>query len=363
MRLFRKKNLCAYAAIAALVLLRSPSHVFAQSPSFTIAPVKIFTDLRRGEIQNGAFEISNASDDPLPLQVVLSFFGVKDGLGTIDFAGAAYQTNQAGNPRDWLSVKPSSLLLGPRETRSAQYSISVPADVPLGTFAVAAQFQSKFPDQDSNSPGARLLPAIGSLFFIDVVPAPGEPLPAEGSLRLQNFSLDRSNMTRLSLYGGSVKDTISAGSFSVEFVEKSPIKFDINLQNEAKYLARPRGTIVVKDILGRQVGEAVFPEGAVFPAASRIYSVALEKPQRFAGLGFLPDFIRNSFFPGRYTAVLSFASDAKIGVPNDQELVFWAFPRLFVLSTILPLTLMLLFVVLYRRRIISAIKIFIWQKP
>lgn len=329
---------------------------------FTISPVKMFLQSKRGEVSQGVFQIVNTTDAPLPLEARLQFFGVSDESGSIAFVDPK---GIAGgeNPESWISLERPFLLLNPRESRPAAYTLTVPADAPYGTFTLAVVFQSKLPLAGGDVSSAQLLPAIGSLFFIDVLPRAGEEPPLKGKLRIRDFEIPAEERVEFRPFGASLAHALRLDRIAFSFVERSPLTLRVRLENDGRYIGRPSGIVRVRGMWGGEVGRASFPEGAVLPGAARVFTVAVEKPERLGALPFIPDFVAQSFFPGRYMAeVILSANTPHIEDPDVKTLVFWAFPRAFMLSTALPLTLMLLGVVFYRRRILSALKAFIWQK-
>lgn len=335
--------------------------VHAQSPGFTLSPVKTFLQLTRGTQRQGVFEVVNRSNEALPLEVQANFFGVQDELGTIAFHGAQSIAAQ-DNPDTWLKLKQPFLLFGPQEARLVPYAIAVPEDAPFGTYSIAALFRSKFPQQKTSSPSAQLLPAIGSLFFVDVVPRAGEELSQKGKIKIENFGISPTDIVEFRPFGATIVHALRLDRLRFSFVEKSPLTFVARVKNENRYMVRPTGTVEVRGGLGGHVGRALLPDGAILPGATRQYALTFEKPSQSGVFSFLPDMAKKNFLPGRYTAHLALASNSSYAIsPEPYVFTFWAFPRAFMLSTGLPLTV-LIFMLFYKRRILSALKIFLWQK-
>lgn len=334
----------------------------AQSPGFSVSPVKTFTTLRRGETYRGVFEIVNKSSVPLPLAVKAEFFGISDELGSVVFRDSLGFAS-GDNPDTWLVLSNPFLLLGPGEFRPVPYTLTVPADAAFGTYTIAAVFQSKFPELTEAKNSAQLLPGIGALFFVDVVSRPGEALAEKGQLTVKDFSIPESQIVQFRPFGASLVQTLKLDRISLAFIEGSPLTFTARLFNEGRYLARPIGHVSISNILGSEIGRVPFPDGAVLPEALRAYAISFTRTPRFPSLGFIPDFLQRGFLPGRYTARLVLdANSDYVASPGPSVITFWAFPRLFVLSTALPLTFLLLFVVLYRKRFLSALKVLLWRK-
>jgi len=333
----------------------------AQSPGLTVSPVKSFMRLMRGEDRRGVFEVVNRSRAPLPLDVRAQFFGVQDELGTIVFHDAQGIATEE-NPEAWVKLKQPFLLLGPLEARPVSYALTVPDDAPLGTYTIAAIFQSKFPREKISSPSAQLLPAIGSLFFIDVVPRAGEEISQTGAVEIEHFGIPPQELVKFRPFGASIAQALNLDYIGFSFVEKSPLTFTARILNESRYIARPTGVIAVRGPFGRTIGEAFLPEGAILPGTARRYSITFEKSMQGGIADFLPDAVQKSFLPGRYTAQLTLVPNAPYAsAPNPFTFTFWAFPRILMLSTGLFIVLGL-FVIRFKRRILAALKIFLWQK-
>ena len=352
---FRKAIILAYALLGFSIGIPT----FAQSPGLTVSPVKSFVQLTRGAELPGVFEVVNRSQAPLPLDVRAQFFGVQDELGTIAFHDAQGIATEE-NPEAWVKLKQPFLLLGPQEARTVLYTIAVPSDAPFGTYSIAAIFQSKFPQPKAASPTAQLLPAIGSLFFVDVVPRTGEELSQTGTIEIEHFGIPPQELIEFRPFGASVVHALKLDRIGFSFVEKSPLTFTARVLNESRYIARPTGTIAVRGPFGRDIGHASFPEGAILPGAARLYTIAFEKPARGGVAGFLPDAIQKAFLPGRYTAQLTLIPNTSYtNAPEPFVFTFWAFPRAFMLSTGL-LTALGVLMIVYRRRILNALKMFLW---
>ena len=334
----------------------------AQSPGFSVSPVKTFTSLRRGQTYRGVFEIVNKSAAPLPLQVTAEFFGVSDEAGFVVFRDSLGIAS-GDNPDTWLALSHPFLLLEPGEFRPVPYTLTVPKEAAFGTYTLSAVFQSKFPDSATAENSAQLLPGIGALFFIDVVPRPGETPAEKGRLTVKDFSIPESQMVQFRPFGASLIQALKLDRVSLAFIKGSPLTFTARLFNEGRYIARPAGHVFISNILGSEVGRVPFPDGAVLPEALRAYAIVFTRTPRFPSLAFIPDFLQRGFLPGRYTARLVLdANSDYVASPQPSVITFWAFPRLFMLSTALPLTIVLLFVVLYRKRLLVALKVLLWRK-
>lgn len=332
----------------------------AQSPGFSVSPVKTFIELRRGEVSRGVFEVVNRSEAPLPLEVTAEFFGVSDEAGSVVFRDSLGIAS-AQNPGTWLALAHPFLLLNAHETRAIAYTLSVPQDASFGTYMLSAIFQSKFPAINERENNAQLLPGISALFFIDVVPRQMETPAKSGELKVKDFSIPDSQLVRFRPFGASLIHALRLDRISLTFIKGSPFAFTARLSNEGRYLARPSGTVSVFDMFGNEVGRVPFPDGAVLPGALRAYAISFSRNPRFPSLGFVPDFIQRGFPPGRYTARLTLDSNSsRVDSPRPFVISFWTFPWLFTLSTAVPLTLLLIFVVLYKKRILASLKTFLW---
>lgn len=332
----------------------------AASDGFTVSPIKSFIEVKPGVVETGALLITNRSDAPLPLQATVHVFGVKDAYGTIDFEDVQGLAS-AENANAWLILEHPFLLLNGHETRSVAYRLAVPDGAPYGTYTLAIVMQSKFPSPEAaNEAAAQLLPAIGSLFFIDVSsPAGREGEPV--NLTVTEFAIPKEQTITIGAFGASMLDAISGAGIGGRFVERAPLDFTIRVKNSGRYIARPSGTVAIKTVWGSTVASTPLPEGAILPGAERVYAVTIPGPLRFYEAAWIPDVFRFSFFPGKYTAslALSAALDTESRIVN-ADLTYWAFPRLLTLSTVLSLILAI-FMVSYRGKVLAAAKAF-WQQ-
>jgi hypothetical protein len=332
------------------------AHVSADSPSFSLSPVKTFVDLHRGQAREGVFQVRNQRPEALPLTVMAQFFGVKDEYGSIDFRSVQGVAAEE-NPNSWLKLDTPFLLLGPGETRNIPYSLKVPQNAPLGTFTFSAVFRAKFPETSNEGAYAQTLPAIGSLFFLNVVPKEGEMAEIK-PLDVEDFAVKQRNGIDPGKLAASISSAINLPN--AKYVEESPVLFTVKLKNPGSYAARPLGSLEITDLFGRQISRTDFPEGVILPQLARAYSIVAEKPDRLASMKLLPAFVKKSFLPGRYKANLVLSSGLGIDSKTvTKTLYFWAFPKLFTLSTILAL-LTLVFVLRYRGILIKVLKDFIY---
>lgn len=336
--------------------------VQAASPGFTVSPIRSTVEVSPGATYAGAFTLANQSALPLPLEATVRVFGVQDDIGTIDIGDVQGLASEE-NADAWIALSEAQLLLDAYETRRVPYTIAIPASAPYGTYALAVIFQAKLPSADADSPLAQLLPAIGALFFVDVIPQEGEEPGAGGVIELSEFIIPEADKIRLGTFGASLIDIFGTAFFPLEFVERTPLAFSIRLKNLGPYAARPNGKLTLVSWSGSAIAEAPFPGGAILPGTERQYSVTIPGPLRLSRFSWLPAVFRHSFLPGRHTARIDLAA----GIPAGGQLavagalVFWAFPRLLMLSTVAALML-LTFVVLYRRRIVRATRVFFQPK-
>lgn len=318
---------------------------------FTVSPIKVPLELKRGEAYRGVFQVVNRSESPLPLLVYLQNFAARDEEGNIAFSADIFG-GELPNPRLWFTVDRPDLLLDAGASRAVPYTLSIPEDAAFGTHLVATIFQSKFPQPIGTGAQAQLLPAISALFFIDVIPAAGEARPDTGRLEIAGFTI--SPDARSSLFGASLSSILNLKRLS--FVERAPITFLIRIRNDSRFIARPEGAVRITNLWGGEVGLVPFPSGGILPGAARKYAVTFAGPLRLGSLSFAPSFLRESFFPGRYRARLLIESPD--GRQTKGSLAFWAFPKLFTGVVLMPLVALLFVLFRYRRRILASFLVF-----
>ncbi|KKQ94664.1 MAG: hypothetical protein UT66_C0002G0016 [candidate division CPR2 bacterium GW2011_GWC1_39_9] len=168
----------------------------------------------------------------------------------------------------WITVNPSSFTLKPKETKIINFSVSIPKNAePGGRYA---SIIVNMGGQVKVEGGAVVAPRVVSLVLLRV--------------------------------SGNVKEEASVESFTApQYSEKAPVKFDLRMKNSGRNHIKPKGTIIITNLLGQKVDEIQLSGENVLPGAIRKMTT---------------EWKTNKFLAGRYTATLV----ATYGEKNDKPL-------------------------------------------
>jgi uncharacterized repeat protein (TIGR01451 family) len=226
----------------------------AANTGLTIQPVKVSHTLTPGEVITGRISLTNAGEDDIIVSVKVEDFIPTAGSNGIQFVGRA---PGATTVRDWVTLDTKSEVeFKGNEQKSIQYTITVPKDAePGGHFGVAFFKAMKKGDEEQLKVGTQ----VGMLMLVTI---PGNHLQK-----------------------GEIRD------FSVPvWQQRPPVVFKINFENTGTVHFEPKGTITIKNIFGKKVGEVPVEGQVVLPTGVKDLVVEWK-----------PD----TFVIGPYTAELS----------------------------------------------------------
>jgi len=272
----------------------------------TIKPIKVSHTLNPGESVSGIISLKNESSNVILVEVMTEDFEPSAGSDNkINFVGRAGGNSTA---LDWIDLTiPDDFEFEEGGSRSIPYTITAPSDAePGGHFAVAFFKATELGDTGTLKVGTRL----GMLIFITV---PGNRLQ-KGEL------LD---------FSGPV------------FVQKSPVQFSIEFKNTGTVHFEPKGTITIRNIFGKRVGEVPVSGQSVLPTAVKEWKVTWQT----TGVLF-----------GRYTADIEIV-DGEGNVLTGRSVSFYAFPLGYLVSFFGAIIAIFLLLKFLRKRINISISV------
>lgn len=212
--------------------------------------------------------------------------------------------------KSWLGTIPS-VTLKPKEQKSIPITISVPADASPGGHYGVVRFTGLPPGVEST--GVSLSASIGTLFLVKV----------SGNI------VEQANISNMF--------TSQSGKQRWLF-ETGPVNITEKIQNTGNVHFKPRGTVQVKNMFGRETALFQLNEngGNVLPSSTRRFDQTLNK----------------KFLFGRYTA----AADVVYGSNNkiiSRTISFWVIPYKLILIVLLAIVLIIFLIRRYNKHIIK----------
>lgn len=253
------------------------STVYA-STGLTIQPIKVSETIDKGESVSGYISLTNESGEAIKVDLEVEDFVPTAGTSNINFVGRAEGNTTV---RDWITIdSPESFTFEKGENKNIPYKITAPPNAePGGHFGVIFFKASELKQSGQLKIGTR----VGVLVFITV---PGNQLQKG---RILNFS-------------------------APFLVQGKSVPFKINFENTGTVHFEPKGSIIVKNIFGKEVAKIEVSGQSVLPTGSREIGASLNS---------------EGFLIGRYTASLSLVDGEKNEL-SSEDISFYAFPVKYV---------------------------------
>jgi len=217
--------------------------------------------------------------------------------------------------RNWVTIKPASFTIKPKESQLVVFTIKVPGNAePGGRYgSILASANS---GNNLSGSGAVTKQKVGSLILVSVA---GN---INYSANIKSFNSDR------------------------HLFERSPVIFTTRLHNDSTVHVKPKGFITIANIFGKKVVDLPFDEKNILPKSDRLITTNYDKK--------LPI--------GRYTATLSLV----YGEKGDQLTAvssFIIFPWKIGLPIIAVILVLIWFLIARRRQLFQAVKIIFGKSP
>lgn len=266
--------------------------------SIELTPPSQELNIDPGQTKKFKISIRNRSKEEISLTTRVEDFTASGEEGQIELVeNSDYSVN------NWTTITPKKFSVQAGATADVIGSIIVPKSAAGGRYG--AVVFAVVPKGGSDSSETKVAQEIASLFLVKI--------------------------------NGKTKEEMRMESFTApQFSEYGPVIFDIKLHNSGNVHTKTTGLVNVTDMFNRKTADIVIPLKNVFPNATRVVPVELEK----------------KFLIGRYTAtaILYYGPENK-SLTNTTQ--FYVFPlRLFVIAVII---LILLFTL--RKRFKKAFKV------
>jgi hypothetical protein len=199
--------------------------------------------------------------------------------------------------KDWIST-PTKLTLVPKEIKSMNITINVPADASPGGHYGVIRFTGTPPNLEGQ--GVSLSASLGSLVFMRV--------------------------------NGDITENMSVEQFSVSkdgkkgsFFESPPLKFEQVIKNSGNIHERPGGAVTITNMFNKPVTTFSYnPDSRyILPGSSRHFEQTVDKKE-----------LGGKRLFGKYTAKLTVTYGEKNDKTTTSTITFWVIPWKIILIVI-----------------------------
>lgn len=349
-----------FMSLALVLLLFTKLEAETVSPRLSVSPPLFELKVKRGEEFLKKIKILNQSGVPVPIEATVTNFGAEENSGTMTFfeepaKRVGQEDDISFNPRKWIQIQNPNFILDSRETEGVDLSIKVPENAEPGGHYAVILFEPKLPSYYFE-PGTPLkaIPKIGVLILFSVevegLERTGKPLTIAEFNIPENFHLKK-----LESFIGFFSEALAFEKENFTIVEKSKLPFTLSLKNEDIYHIKPEGKLAISKENGKLVGKIEIKEITILPGKTRKFPVEFEPNLPKILEKYLPawasSFISQNILFGKYKALLNLKVDDDI---INKEIEFWVFPWKIFFPLFFVVSILLILLIKYRKRIKSA---------
>ena len=274
----------------------------AAEVSLVVSPPRYDQTVDAGQTIQKTIKVTNSSEDAaLTLSATIKDFIVTDDAGTPVPVEQSVSGRYLASP--WFTLDQDELTLLPKETRTITALITVPADALPGGHYAGVFFES-VSNQDASGTASLLTSKVGSLFGITV----------SGDLAYDALITKFSAKNLINEYG--------------------PIEFTALVENQSDTHIRPVSSIIIHDMLGRELDSVPLDELNIFPYTSRT----------------LEGIWDTTWGLGRYTATLELSYGP--GLVADRTIYFWMLPYRIIIAILVIILVVVATTISIRRHLI-----------
>lgn len=296
----KKSALLSFATLISLSFLTAHA-ANAQTSILTVIPPRLELTSDPGKVIQTSVQLKNETDSTLYYAVRVDNFIVSDDHGTpIPIPDTI--TSRWGL-KAWIKA-PTIIPIDAHTLANVKLTITVPKNaLPGGHYAlISYQPNPDSTPRDLSETGSLIGQRAGTIIYL--------------------------------LVNGPINQAASIKEFKVaKFNETGPIDFTGLIQNDSDIHVDAKGSLIISNFFGHEVGRLPVETGNIFPSALRAFKVTW--PQKW---GY-----------GRYTATLDLSYGTAGGVLS-ATLTFWLFPiRLVIYILIIIISLLFVFITLKER--------------
>ncbi len=283
---------------------QSNDTVPVQATILTVAPVLNELAMKPGESTDQKINVTNQARLPIPIKAYTRAFVATDENGGSDYP----DEKDPHEVQHWFTIDQPDFILQPGMTREVRIKIDVPADARPGGHYATLFFESLIPKEAISQSSFFMSSRIGALFFFVIA-----------------------------------GDLVEKGSVSELTTQKTwthgPIDFNVAFKNEGNVDLRPKSTLTIKDMSGRDVVKINDNGQRTLPQKTRRWKVTWDAHWLF----------------GYYTAVLESRNTIDAS-PQTTKVTFFVVPYYHIGAVIVTLILVYLIFFKGRDRMKKALK-------
>lgn len=213
-----RNKLLIIVLLSTVFLARFIPKIYAQenNKGLSITPINFDYSLDLNQVKSGRLFLTNLTNQPLEIVAQARNFTAQGEEGDV----ALTTENIPFSIASWVSIEPQRVTMLPSSKLQFNFTIKVPSNAEPGGHFGSVVFAT-VPKKNLDQTGALLSQEIGALLF-----------------------------TRTP---GDIKEKADIASFKTEksFYEFGPTKFIVRVKNEGNVHIKPKGEIIIKDMLGR----------------------------------------------------------------------------------------------------------------
>ena len=296
------------------LLLVIPSYVRAQvtSAKMTVAPSRQELTIDPGETTAINIKFLNQTDSPISGLLKVADFIVENKEGTPTFleesptVTGVTQISPRFSAASWITLPYDRMTIAAKDKVLINAKITAPANARPGGRYVAIYFE----------PGGTPTKAAG--------------LPKEAA---SPVAVKIAGLVYMRVSGPVSEDAWVIQFTAPRFSQYGPVNITTELANKGDYHIRPKGTITLTNILGKEIDSQLLKEENIFPDASRLFENKLGQ----------------KWMLGKYGAKLT-AVYGETGKALTATIYFWVFPWKEVTIAILAIVISIILLSTFFRR-------------
>jgi hypothetical protein len=281
-----------------------PFFIFAQGTGLSVSPLTFELTANPGDEISNIVKVFNTGDSLTPVTMEAEDFSPVGEAGQVAISPEESETYSIAK---WVRIEPETFMLEPQEFKAVEFRVSVPLNAePGGHYG---SILASISGGTIAGGGTAIAQKVGALLLLQVA--------------------------------GEVREQLSINTFEApQFSEYGPITLASRFENTGTVHLKPRGFILIKDILGREVAQLNLVQKNVLPDSIRKIETVLDKKYLF----------------GRYEAILT-AIYGSANEPLSAVTTFWVIPWKITLGILLALAIIIFYFFKTRKRWKTAIKI------